>query len=506
MQQFMLEKFISSQPDMKLIAHFCDNGATGTNFERPDFERLMEKVQKKEINCIVVKDLSRFGRNYIETGYYLNKIFPELKVRFVAINDHYDTKEEKVNDEFMISLKNLVNDLYAKDISKKVQSAILLKQKKGEFIGSFAPYGYKKSLDNKNKLVIDSETAPIIRDIFQKKMEGLGNNKIARTLNEEKIPCPSLIRYQRGQRQKAPTGAGALWQGQMIKVITSNPTYMGHLAQGKNRRSLNEGIRAAAIKKNDWIIVKNTHEAIIDEKTFYKVQSLVKKNSTKSQAQYGRHPSTENIFKGLVVCADCKTKMIRRKSVSPMGTVRYTFICRVHAENLGAVCPRKCMGESELIESIFYSLRLQILLKINLKKLLQNLQNHPKLLTNQKVLTDKLTTIKQKIKRNNTLSASLYENFTQSLLTEQEYLFQKQNYMEQFDTLTIELKQIYQEESLYKKTITSQNEWVKAIKSGKRNKELTREMLLQLVHHITISDYNKIEIFWNFKDRVTAKL
>lgn len=281
MQQYMLEKYIAVQPDMQLEGVFCDNGETGTNFERSGFEDMMDEVRRRKIDCIVVKDLSRFGRNYVEAGYYLEKIFPYLGVRFVAVNDHYDTLKDTNGNDLVLSLKNLVNDLYAKDISQKISSAIAVKQKNGEYIGSLPPYGYRKSPENKNKLVIDEETASVVRDIFQWRAEGQGIAHVARRLNERNIPSPTMYKYLKGILKKRPSNAGAVWQAQGVKALTRNPVYAGHMAQRKMRQSLSEGMPQTTMPSEEWIVVKHTHEPIVSQEIFDKVQEITQERHEK---------------------------------------------------------------------------------------------------------------------------------------------------------------------------------------------------------------------------------
>lgn len=321
MQRYMLEKFVSAQEDMRLCGIFCDNGETGTNFNRPNFERLMGEIRSRRIDCIIVRDLSRFGRNYVETGYYLEKIFPFLGVRFVAVNDSYDSAKDNGGNELILSLKNLVNDLYAKDISQKINSALSTKQRNGEFIGAFPPYGYLKSPEDKHKLVIDPETAPIVREIFRWKLEGLGMIQIARRLNEREVSCPAMYQYLHGYKKKPPTGTGSIWQGQTIKMMTGNPVYAGHMAQGKTKKSLSDGQPTTVISKENWIIVQNTHEAIVGQDTFDRVQAIKEQRYEECCLRRGKYPTTENIFKGMLICGDCGTKMARYKDVSPAGAV-----------------------------------------------------------------------------------------------------------------------------------------------------------------------------------------
>ena len=278
MQRYILEQYVAVQPDMQLYGVFCDNGESGTDFNRPSFLYMMEQVHQGKVDCIVVKDLSRFGRNYIEVGYYLEKIFPCLGVRFVAVYDQYDTLELKNKDELVYSLKNLMNDWYAKDISKKIGSAFFIKQKNGEFIGATAPYGYLKSQEDRHKLVVDMQTAPIVQKIFQWRIEGQGWTQIACRLNQRKIPSPSFYHYQKGHRKKKPSKAGSLWQAQGVKALVQNPVYAGHMVQGKYKTSLSDGILKTAVKRENWIVVKHTHPAIISQEIFDQVQKNIKQH------------------------------------------------------------------------------------------------------------------------------------------------------------------------------------------------------------------------------------
>lgn len=503
MQRYMLEKYVDAQADMRLCGVFCDNGETGTDFERPEFERLMEGIRNRRIDCVVVKDLSRFGRNYVETGYYLEKIFPYLGVRFVAVNDNYDSKKDKNGNELVISLKNLVNDLYAKDISQKVNTALETKQRKGEFIGAFPPYGYLKSPEDKHRLIPDPEAAPVVREIFQWRAEGIGINMIARYLNDRGTPCPAMHHYLNGHKKKKPEGTGAIWQGQIIKKITMHPVYVGHMAQGRTKKSLSDSIPKTNVDKKDWIIVYNTHEPIVSQDIFDKAQAISEQRCQEHSMRRGKYPSTENIFKGLVVCGDCGSKMSRYKNVSPAGTARYTYICRVYAENLsGQGCTRKCVGEPELIEAVFHALRIEIEAALKLEDLLKRTQKKSGFREKHEAVIGQIGAMKQKIGRNAAYRAALFESFSDHTLTEQEYVSLKQEYDRNAEAYGKELEELEQEEKIYSKTITPQNQWITALKKYQAKETVTRELLVELVDHIKVTGYNEIEIVWNFRDEL----
>lgn len=235
-QKNLLLHFIENDQSLTLYGLFCDNGRTGTDFERPEFEKLMEAVKHGEVDCIVVKGLSRFGRNYKETGNYLERIFPFLGVRFIAVNDGFDTlTAERGADGYLVPLKNLINEVYSKDISKKSGSALATKQTNGDFIGAWAPYGYRKCVDDPHKLEPDEATASVVRQIFQWRAEGMSITRIAKKLNDSGIPSPSAYLYNTGVC-KTEKYNGAIWHIQAVKIILTRQVYIGHMAHACSQR------------------------------------------------------------------------------------------------------------------------------------------------------------------------------------------------------------------------------------------------------------------------------
>lgn len=503
MQKYMLQKYVNEQPDMRLYFLYCDNGRTGTNFERPEFERLMDDVRAGKVNCVVVKDLSRLGRNYIETGNYMEKIFPFLGVRFIAVNDDYDSLNGQNANDIIVSLKNLINDIYAKDISQKSGSALAVKQKNGEFIGAFPPYGYLKDKDDNHRLILDPDTAHIVRQIFLWKAESIGNNIIARRLNEMGAPSPARYRYLSGIFKKKPTGSGAMWQGQSIKLITSNLMYAGHMAQGKSRKSLNDGQLKTMIPQSDWIVVRDTHEPIIDEDTFNKVQKIkeeLNRLHVSLNGKYADISNKDNVFRGLLRCEDCKTKMVRYKDVSNAGSVSYRFICRVYAQNLSMTCTNKSVREDKLFELVYAAIQIQIDLTVDMERILERLNRQEDFQTVQKEVRGKINTKRRELKRIIFLKGSLFESYTDHLLSEDEYLYSKKSYDKDIERLQTELDALERESMKYEKTLTPQNEWIQAFQKYKGQTSITRKMALELIQCIKVSGYNSIEIVWNYGD------
>ena len=504
-QQYMVEQFVKAQKDMKLYSSYKDNGFTGTNFQRPAFEQMMDDVRDRKIDCIVVKDLSRFGRNYIETGYYLEKIFPFLNVRFVAVTDNYDTLKNSSSDDMVASLKNIVNSLVAKDISHKSATVLHQKQKNGEYIGAFAPYGYMKNPDQKNHLMIDPVTAPIVKGIFRWKLEGVGYILIARKLNEMGIPSPSVYNYQnsRYKAKKIPTGKATMWQGQMVKQIINNFTYTGNVTQGKTVESLCNGLPLTKKDKKQYIVVYGTHEAIIDEETFHKLGNTIDEVAKKRKANSEKYPFTENIFKGKVFCADCGQKMIRYKSAKKFAKTRYVFLCNQYAHNLQlSKCSKKCLGEPELINVILSSLRAQVELTFSLEDKLKKLKSTKKYIAKQKKIKTDLVNTEKQITKNLLLCSILFENYTDGTIDLVEYNRLKADYLKHADELEEAKNRLLKAQVLDGKILSPQNEWIKAFRGQKDTTVLSREFIELMIDKIIVGGYNDVEIVWKFADEL----
>lgn len=322
-QKELIRNFQKSHSEIHIVEEYSDDGYSGVNFERPGFQKMITDIHEKKIDCIIVKDLSRFGRNYIETGKYIEQIFPALGVRFIAINDNYDSAEKRQpGDQIILPFKNLVNDAYSRDLSVKIRSNLNAKRQIGDYVGAFAPYGYKKAEDNKNQLTIDWPAAKVVRRIFQLRIEGKSNAVIADILNQEGIPCPyDYKRHSPDSRNFASGFHGngeASWSFNAINRILTNEIYLGTMVQGKSTRPNYKIKKTVVIDQEKWIRVKNTHEAIISQRDFDIVQKL---------AGIDTRVSTEEgevyLFSGLVLCEKCGDTLIRRTVVR--NHTRYTY-------------------------------------------------------------------------------------------------------------------------------------------------------------------------------------
>jgi site-specific DNA recombinase len=501
-QTYLLKQFVEERPFLQIYSIYTDNGEKGTNFDRPEFNRLMDDVKAGRVNCIVVKDLSRFGRDYLETGNYLEKIFPFLGVRFISINDNYDSfNPENSNEGLIISLKNLLNDVYTKDISKKIISTFRERQSKGEFLGAHVPYGYSRPDDGTYKLVVDEEAALVIRQIYQWKVEGLSDTAIARRLNDMGIPSPSKYKYLKGEWKNARYNNN-IWQRQAIKAITENEVYLGHKIYGKIQASLYEGKRKSRVPRDEWTIIENDHEPIIDQETFDIVHATrleVYKEFTERLEQNKHFENTENIFKDIAICGDCKCKLVRRRRIKN-DELYYYFSCTTYETNSGYKCTRKHIVETDMIKAVYAAIRSQIDMVASVDDILRKVNSDASYENRKDNLANEIRKVKAQIERLTSLRSSLYDDYIEQLLTEQEYLYAKIKYEKDEVALKDRLNELLLQQKKYDQTYSYENQWLSSFRAFRDEKELTKEMVAALIETVELYADRSIQINFKFKD------
>lgn len=501
-QTYLLKQFVEERPFLQIYSIYTDNGEKGTNFDRPEFNRLMDDVKAGRVNCIVVKDLSRFGRDYLETGNYLEKIFPFLGVRFISINDNYDSfNPENSNEGLIISLKNLLNDVYTKDISKKIISTFRERQSKGEFLGAHVPYGYSRPNDGTYKLVIDEEAASVIRQIYQWKVEGLSDTAIARRLNDMGVPSPSKYKYLKGEWKNARYNTN-IWQRQTIKAITENEVYLGHKIYGKIQASLYEGKQKSRVPRDEWTIIENDHDPIIDQETFDIVHARrldVYKEFTERLEQNKHFENTENIFKDIAICGDCKCKLVRRRRIKN-NELSFYFSCTTYETNSGYKCTRKHIVETDLYNAVYAAIRSQICMVASVDDILRKVNSSASYENRKDNLANEIRKFKAQIERLTSLRSSLYDDYIEQLLTEQEYLYAKAKFEKDEDALKGRLNELLLQQKKYGQTYSYENRWLSSYRAFRDEKELTKEMVSALIETVELHGDRRIQINFKFKD------
>ncbi|HEL1135444.1 TPA: recombinase family protein, partial [Streptococcus equi subsp. zooepidemicus] len=292
-----------------IIKEYVDDGYSGATFDRPNFKEMINDAYDKKFDTIIVKDLSRFGRDYIEAGKYIQRIFPENGIRFISVNDNYDSKSADMNDTHLIlPIKNFINDSYCRDISNKVKSSQKIKREKGDFISAFAPYGYKKSDENKNKLVVDEQAAPNIKNIFDMKLLGYSSKAIADELNHLGVLTPRKYKESQGFKCNGFQNIkGGNWSAKSVNRIIENEVYIGNTLQGKSVTLNYKNKKQIEREKEDWIRVENTHDAIISKEVFSIANTMLKRDLNNSRGK-----DKIDIFTGMLFCKECGNSLIRR--------------------------------------------------------------------------------------------------------------------------------------------------------------------------------------------------
>ena len=509
-QRDFIQNYIASQPDMRLYNLYFDNGWTGTNFERPGFERLMSDVRARKVDCIVVKDLSRFGRNYKEAGHYLEYIFPYLDVRFVAITDHFDTSVQDAHNGYVIPLTNILNESYSRDISRKISSAIKTKELHGDFRGPFAPYGYSKCPSDHSRLEVNPETAPVVVEIFTLRTQGMGYTGLARLLNKRGVPAPGAYLYQKGLTDRE-TYRDSLWTAWNIKEILRNEVYLGHLIQGKRTQASYKRARAERYAPADeWRIARNTHAAIIDGETFAAVQELARQSKASFEAMPGKGAAddlkTPNLFKKLICCADCGKAMNRRHiySRNTRGrTYYYSYQC-VTSQKLPGACTPKNLMESELLPIVADTIRQHLNTVAALEK--RVCEEYAAVSGDKRrTISQQITRTKQELARSQTLLDGLYQHLVEGMLTREEYLSMKGHYQEQYNAAALRLED--QEAQLRQlERYGPSNPMFSICRTLQSTDTLSEELIHLLVARIEVHDGNCLDIKLIYQDEVDALL
>lgn len=502
-QIYLLKSFVGEKTDMVLVDIYADNGFSGTNFERPEFTRLMNDVKTGKVNCIVVKDLSRLGRNYIETGNLIENVFPFLNVRFIAVTDNFDTNEGGGVENMVASFKNLVNDVYAKDISRKIITAFRTKQKNGEYIGLVAPYGYLKSAENKNKFVIDEKTAPAVKKIFELYAGGYGLDRIARIMNESDYDCPRKYRYSIGIT-KSDRYKNSKWGRTTINTILTNRAYIGDMVQGKVKQELCNNIVMHYTNKDDWIVVEGTHEAIIERNLFFEVQDILEKKKTEQAVRRKnskiREYKEENLLKGRIKCGCCGKSMNLAQNVRG-NSISRSYYCSGYKELREAVCTNKNRINKSSVESkVLESIKKCIFNNIDESSLSLEIADK-----NTQDIKKRMVQIERAIRQTNSKIADLYKDVSDGLIDENDYLLMKTKFLN-------DKKQLEREEKLLsdnmKKTSDSAGKLRAAdyLKKCKKAKKLDRKMVESFIELVTINDDKSIEITFSCCDEILRKL
>ena len=498
-QREILKEYLKLHPDIELHDFYIDDGWSGTNFDRPGFIRMMEDIYSGDVNCVIVKDLSRFGRNYTDAGNYLDNIFVRLQIRFIALNNGIDTATNNMNAAtrcITVGVQNVINESLAATTSVNVRGTLNVNREQGKFIGSFASYGYMKDPNDHHKLIIDPETAPVVRMIFEKFIDGCSIIGIAKDLNEMGIPNPTAYKKLKGFNYKHPAGKklDGLWPDSSVRRILRNEMYVGNMVQGKNTTISYKIKQCRAIPKEDWIIVEGTHEAIVDRETFDKAQSLFNQFIRKAPQK-----SEVDLFSGFVRCADCLRAMNKKTNSHPYGTYHY-YRCGTSRKMKKSSCTNHTIRIDKMELAVLASIQGMIDSAVEMDKLIKRINSSPVKKKESSHICSAIDTHTAELEKLKGMIIDLYPDWKSGIISKEEYFTLKEQLTEKTTSLEKALENLKRTNEEFKNGITEDNDFISHFKKYGKIDTLTRAMVVELSDKIYVHEGGRITISFKFTD------
>lgn len=497
-QKNIINQFVFENTDINLYDTYIDDGFTGTDFNRPAFKKMLYDMKNKNINCIIVKDLSRLGRNYIEVGNYIEQVFPLFNIRFIAINDYVDSylKPTSINT-IIIPFKNLINDEYCRDTSIKIKSSLISKRKKGEYVGAFPSYGYIKDKDNKHKLCIDDKAADIVKNIFNWTVyDGIGKIGICNKLNDQGILNPTghkVIELGYNYNNSSLIGNLYAWTPSTIGNILRNEVYIGNTVQGKRKVKSYKIHKLENVPKEEWIRVENTHKPIISHELFYRAQQIEKVNKRISKKE-----NRISIWAGILKCNDCKKAMNKKTSKNSYGKIYEYYVCSTYRRQSKKICNIHKIRAKFLDEIIRYMIKKYTNL-VDINKIVNKIQLNTKE-TNEFII-EKKRKIKE-IEKVSNMKMLLYEDWKNNILTKNEYFEYKDVYENKIQKLKDNIENIEKEEAENKILYEKNSIWLNKIRKDNYIDELSRDIIQEMIKYIFVHENGDLTIEFRFKNPI----
>lgn len=500
-QRSLLMEYVKNNDEFVIYDIYVDDGYSGTDFNRPAFQRLLNDMKDNKFNTIIVKDLSRLGRNYIEVGNYIEQIFPLFKIRFISINDMIDSFKNPASvNNVIVPFKNLMNDEYCRDISMKIRSAFNTRKRKGEFVGAWAPYGYIKDPKDKYHFIIDEEPAEVVKMIFKMALEGKGRNLIAKELNTMGILNPTAykqkvlkLNYQNLSANGKFRNDGA-WTNTSISQILKNRVYIGDMVQCKERVVSYKVHKIVKNAKEDWIIVENTHEPIISREDFFKIQDLLFSRDTRTEKS-----GELSMFAGHIRCFDCKRAM-NKKTLSNKNRNRdyWYYICSTYRNKSKDLCSKHSIRNDKLEVAVLEAIKLQISMIIEMKEILNEINKSKSVSLRNSNIETGIKREESNLKKYKQLKKSAYEDWKLGVITQNEYMEYAESYMNKIGETEETLKYLLEEKSKYKEQVQGENSWIEVFKKNKNIVKLDKKVIDELIDCIYVHEGGDLSITYRF--------
>ena len=495
-QRNLLDAYISRMPEFAEagVLEFCDDGWSGKNFERPAVQEMLLQARQGKIQCIVVKDLSRFGRDYLTVGNYISRVFPFLGVRFIAVNDGIDSIRPSDVDSLDTSFRTLLYDLYSRDLSRKVRSALRLRAKRGECLSTYAPYGYTKDPDRKNHLVIDLPAADIVRRIFHMIADGKSAVQAAQILNRECVPTPLHCKRAEGYIHMGWNCIGEenFWTGQAIIRIIRDEQYLGKEIFGKRFYDIVGGRHSVKVSRKDWIVTSGTHEAIVTQAEFDSAQAVLRK-----LAERERKSKDKPLYRK-VRCGVCGHAMTRAGGKSPY------YVCHTSRVTDAFPCSTQKISEQDIFALMLNDLHVQAAAAVEFERIWAGRHRHVK--ENTAAMRKNLVAMKANLEQQNRQVRSMYESFATGEISKADYLAAKAAAVQQRDSAATRVAEL---EAVIENIGTDgnlQNGFVSNFQKYAEVQEITGETITDVLKEVLIYPDKKVEIVWNHQDEFEKML
>lgn len=505
------EDYLDGCPYLRLAEVYSDNGRTGTVFDRPAWNRLMDDVRTGKIQCIVVRDLSRFGRDYVETGSYLEKIFPALGTRFISVKESFDNFTcGNAMESLSVSLQNLVNAMYSRDISKKVSTALRAQMETGKFRNRNLPYGYLWNED-KTSYVVDEEAAAVVRRIFEWKRQEVSVYTIVERLKAGGIESPERHKRRAGTRN-GDNIQGEGWCPSTIRGILQNRAYIGEMICGKSETALYKGLKKHVTETDKWIVVPDAHPPIVSVSDFEAVERQMQKDSTHRETAMEWSADIRagmiDLFAGKIFCADCGKRMYyKRQRIQCKGVVfRGVYDCSTHMRRGHGTCFKHAMRQDALNEKVFNAIRDQLQVALDYEKLLLAMRGGSGEASVREKHKAAVASVKLRLNALKKKRAGLYESYVEGILNEEEYAFAKQTYEEQYEALNRLLDEAVERRERFLASISPDNKWLTMMRGAAGMTGLTQELVDAIIEKVLVYGGGRIEVVFNYNDVFYAML
>ncbi|PWJ52039.1 MULTISPECIES: recombinase family protein [Clostridia] len=474
---------------------YVDDGCTGTDTNRADFQRLLADIYAKKVNCVIVKDLSRLSRNYTDAGSLIENLFVQMNVRFISLAEGVDSylNPDSVSS-ILVPITNVMNDQYCYQTSKKIRQVFDYKKRNGEFIGSYAPYGYIKDPNDKHALLVDHEAAEVVKQIFSMCLSGMTVRAIVNHLNDHGVMCPSVYKQSQGLKYKCPNGqTQPMWSTITISNMLKNPVYVGNMAQGRNRVKSYKIHKIEAVPEKDWIVVPNTHEPIIDREAFEKVKQLLKRDTRTSPKQKQLY-----LFSGFLRCADCGRAMSRIASKE----LYVYYQCGTYKSLSKKACTMHSIKSTRLEAAVLYAIRQQVHLAVSYSAIVSKINLAP-LKKSQSIRLNELITAKEKeLTKIMRYKQALYQDWKDGHITHNDYRHMSEDYEQQNEAIGTVIANLKKERDELENGIDTENPFLATFRKYENIDKLTREILIELVDHIKVYEGGDISIRFKFADEL----